>query len=197
MNPDTSMKKSGYRDGPLRRRVQSGASLIEVLVAVMILGVGLLGIGAMQTIALRNGQSSLERTQAVIQSYAILDVIRANRANALAGYYNTGNAPRCAASAIDTGDPAGQQSAQGEVNTWVGSLKTAMGGGAADTTTCGLINCEGNTIDGATCTVAVQWDDSRGTGASAAADDEEDGDDEAVATGEGSASRRVVTVAAI
>ena len=43
-------------------------SLIEVLVAVLIMGIGLLGIAAMQTVALRNGQSSLERTQAVIRA---------------------------------------------------------------------------------------------------------------------------------
>lgn len=173
-------------------RTQAGASLIEVLVAVMILGVGLLGIGAMQAIALRNGQSSLERTQAVIQSYAILDLVRANRANALAGYYNTpGTAPVCEAVEVDPDDPGGVQGAQNDVNAWLASLKTAMGSGAGDTTTCGALNCVANTIGGATCTVTIQWDDSRGTAVSDV--DAEDGD----ANAAGAADRRVVTVAAI
>lgn len=164
-------------------RTQSGASLVEVMVAVMVLAVGLLGVGAMQAVALRNGQSSLERTQAVIQSYAILDLVRANRANAVAGYYNTGNDPLCSAAAVDPDDPAGEQAAGADVNTWLSSLKTAMGSGADDTTTCGAINCAPNDVGGATCTVTIQWDDSRGTAAGG--------------SGAGGSARQVVTVAAI
>lgn len=165
-------------------RSQAGVSLVEVLVAVMVLGVGLLGVGAMQAIALRNGQSSLERTQAVIQSYAILDLIRANRTNALAGYYNTGATPVCEAGSVDPDDPAGEQAAQNDVNAWLASLKSAMGSGATDTTTCGAVNCAANAIGGATCTVTIQWDDSRGTASGGQ-------------TGAGGSQRQVVTVAAI
>jgi len=169
------------------RRKQQGMSLIEVLVAVLIMGIGLLGIAAMQAVALRNGQSSLERTQAVIQSYAILDVIRANRANALAGYYNTaGTDPQCTSAAAGSSETAGQTSARTDVNAWLESLKGSMvsaANAAADTTTCGAVSCVANTIDGATCTITVQWDDSRGSGTV-------DGE-------EGSSERRVVTVAAI
>ena len=167
-----------------RSRRQAGVSLVEVLVAVMVLGVGLLGVGAMQAIALRNGQSSLERTQAVIQSYAILDLVRANRANALAGYYNTGATPICEAGEVDPDEPAGEQAAQNDVKSWLASLKSAMGSGATDTTTCGAVNCAANAIGGATCTVTIQWDDSRGTAAGAA-------------SGAGGSQRQVVTVAAL
>ncbi|MGY1410330.1 MULTISPECIES: type IV pilus modification protein PilV [unclassified Luteimonas] len=169
------------------RRRQQGMSLIEVLVAVLIMGIGLLGIAAMQAVALRNGQSSLERTQAVIQSYAILDVVRSNRANALAGYYNTpGTNPQCAAATASGSETAGQTSARTDVNAWLGSLKSSMvsaANAATDTSTCGGVSCVANTIDGATCTITVQWDDSRGTGTAAGR--------------EGSSQRRVVTVAAI
>ena len=196
MSANIETRRARRRGAPVRRRTQSGASLIEVMVAVMILGIGLLGIGAMQAVALRNGQSSLERTQAVIQTYAILDVIRANKNNALAGYYNTGTTPRCDVSTINADDPGGAQSAQGDVNTWLGSLKEAMGGGATDSTTCGAISCAGNTIDGTTCTVTVQWDDSRGRGV--AAEEVLDGDGNPVTSNsDGSSQRRVVTVAAI
>src|SRR5690606_10519903 len=59
-----------------------GISLIEVMVSVLVLGVGLLGIAAMQSVALRGGQSSLESTQAVMQTTAIIEAIRANWRNA-------------------------------------------------------------------------------------------------------------------
>ena len=58
--------------------------LLAALVAVLVMGVGLLGIAAMQATALRNNQSALERTQATIQTYSILDAMRANRDAALA-----------------------------------------------------------------------------------------------------------------
>src|SRR3954453_17507433 len=68
---------------------QAGVSLIEVMVSVLVLGVALLGIAAMQATALRNGQSSLERSQIVAYSYSAIDAMRANRQAALAGAYNT------------------------------------------------------------------------------------------------------------
>ena len=46
--------------------------------AVAILAFGLLGIAALQATALRNSQSSYERSQAVSLTYSILDRMRAN-----------------------------------------------------------------------------------------------------------------------
>ena len=43
-----------------------GMSLIEVMVSVLVLAVGLLGVAAMQSLALRGVQGSLESTQAVM-----------------------------------------------------------------------------------------------------------------------------------
>ncbi|MFT4178465.1 MAG: type IV pilus modification protein PilV [Thermomonas sp.] len=158
---------------------QSGVSLIEVLVSVLILSVGLLGIAAMQATALRNGQSSLERSQAVIQSYAILDAIRADRSNATA--YSTGSM-RCAAVAPASDASATTALAQAQVNDWISALKAAMGT-STDTTTCGQVACVVNaTTNGSTCTVTVQWDDSRGKGLGGAA---------------GSSTQQTVTVASL
>ena len=55
---------------PGSRRRMHGLSLIEILVSVVILGIGLLGVAAMQSLALRGGQSSLEASQAVMQDLA-------------------------------------------------------------------------------------------------------------------------------
>lgn len=170
-----------------RRRLQKGAGLLEVMISVLIMGIGLLGIAAMQATALRNGQSSLERTQAVIQSYGILDLMRANRTNAIAGYYNTSGV-QCTTSAADGSQPVGQQVAQDELNSWLASLKRSMGV-VDDETTCAQVSCINNSIGGGTCSVTIQWDDSRGSSVDAGG--------QAGDAGEGSETRRAVTVSAL
>lgn len=169
------------------RTAQAGVGLLEVMISVLILGIGLLGIAAMQATALRNGQSSLERTQAVIQTYAILDLLRANRTDAIAGYYNTAGAMKCNAAEIDDSLPAGQLAAQGQLNAWMASYKRSMGLPADDQSACAMVACAGNAIGGGTCTVTVQWDDSLGS---------KGGDAEDV-NSEGGSNRRAVTVTAL
>jgi type IV pilus assembly protein PilV len=62
-----------------RRARQGGFSLIEVLIAVVILGFGLLGFALLQTMNVRFVQSANYRTQATNLSYELLDQIRINR----------------------------------------------------------------------------------------------------------------------
>lgn len=138
------MQASITRHGRATR--QSGASLLEVLVSVLILAIGLLGIAALQSITLKNTQSSSERTAAIIQTYAILDMMRANRDQARAGNYNTGllcEAPE---------DPAASRVA-GDLDRWIAQLKQSMGDSACGSIDCGAVDCS----------VTVQWDDSRGS----------------------------------
>ncbi|MCK9802295.1 type IV pilus modification protein PilV [Pseudomonas sp. MAFF 302030] len=60
------------------RRVQGGMTLIEVLVALLILGLGLLGAAGMQLKALKYTDSALMSSQASFIAYGMLDRIRAN-----------------------------------------------------------------------------------------------------------------------
>ncbi|KHK62075.1 MULTISPECIES: type IV pilus modification protein PilV [Pseudomonas] len=62
------------------RRAQEGMTLIEVLVAVLILGVGLLGAAMVQLNALKYTDSSRMTSQASFIAYDLLDRIRANSA---------------------------------------------------------------------------------------------------------------------
>lgn len=127
---------------------QRGISLIEVLVSVVVLGIGLLGVAAMQSIALRGGQSSLESSQAVIQTTSILESMRTNAVNAAA--YNT-------ADWVCTAGTGGTL-AQNDMRDWVNSLKATMGT-ADDDTTCGLIEgCPD------ACVISVRWNDERAGG---------------------------------
>ncbi|MDS4020691.1 MAG: type IV pilus modification protein PilV [Candidatus Competibacter sp.] len=69
-------------------RFHFGFSLLEVLVALIVLSVGLLSLAGMQVIGLRTNHSAYMRTQATIQSYDIIDRMRANIRGIRDGYYN-------------------------------------------------------------------------------------------------------------
>lgn len=123
-----------------------GFSLIEVLISVLVLALGMLGVAAMQATALRNSQSALERSQGVIQTYSIVDSMRANRSAAAINEYNLVNWT-CAV-------PDETSLATQDLAAWINGLKNTLGQNA-----CARINCvSGN------CLIEVRWDDSRGSG---------------------------------
>lgn len=62
------------------KRTQEGMTLIEVLVALVILGVGLLGAAAFQLNALKYTDSARMTSQASFIAYDLMDRIRANAA---------------------------------------------------------------------------------------------------------------------
>jgi len=61
-------------------KLQRGYSLIEVLIAVVVLAVGLLGIAGLQVLSIKNTQSAYLRSQATLLAYDIIDSIRVNPA---------------------------------------------------------------------------------------------------------------------
>lgn len=133
---------------PPAAKRQRGATLVEVMIAVFILAVGLLGVAALQASALRNSGSALERSQAVIQTYSILDAMRANNAGG-AMIARTGGYNRAFTAAAGGGNPL----ATADITAWLNSLRATLGQSAD-----GQINCAA-----AVCTISVRWDDSRGT----------------------------------
>jgi type IV pilus assembly protein PilV len=58
---------------------QSGFTLVEVLVALVILAIGLLGVAGMQTRSLGGNQGALYRSQAVLFANDIIERMRVNR----------------------------------------------------------------------------------------------------------------------
>ena len=126
------------------RETSRGYSLIEVLIAVLVLALGMLGIAAMQAVSLKNSQSSFERSQGVLESYSILDAMRANRPAAIIGQYDLADwtcAPPDATSLATT-----------DLREWINSLQANLSPSA-----CGKIDC-----DSSGCLIEVRWDDSRG-----------------------------------
>lgn len=138
---------------------QRGASLLEVLIAVLILSIGMLGMAALQAVTLKNSNSSAGRSQAAMQTYSAFDTLRLDREGAMSGAYNVPNWT-CVAATNDPADPT-DTTDYSVFNSWLGGLEAAMGEG-----TCGRINCSA-----ASCIVGVRWLDNRATGGNAANDD--------------------------
>ena len=66
---------------------QRGVTLIEVLVAALVLAIGLLGLASLQATAVRFNHEAMLRTQAVNLAYQMADAMRANVAAAEAERY--------------------------------------------------------------------------------------------------------------
>jgi len=145
--PIERVRRAQRREAPRRAADVRGVGLIEVLVAVLVLAIGLLGVAAMQATALRNSQSSLERSQGVVHIYTILDAMRANPTVARAGGYNM--SMTCTA-------PSAGGLVDSDKNNWIRMLQDNLGPSA-----CGQVEC-----NGAICTITVRWDDSRGSAGS-------------------------------
>ncbi|RPE64962.1 type IV pilus assembly protein PilV [Tibeticola sediminis] len=145
---------------------QRGATLLEILVALLILSLGILGMGALQTRAIKGNVSSMQRSQAVMLSYSILEAMRIDRAGAQAGTYNTGtfdtgtgliDAKLCGPSTI-----TGTTLRDNNLRDWLISIQLNLGQ-PGDTTSCGAIYCD-TTSNPANCRIQVFWDDQRAGG---------------------------------
>lgn len=128
---------------------QSGSSLLEVLIAVLVLAIGLLGMAAMSAVTIKNSNSSAARSQAVMHVYSLMDTLRLNRADAVGGAYNVGWECSAQTSDADTGFDATV------FNGWLGVVQQSLG----DPQACGRIACGVES-----CSVGIRWNDSRGTG---------------------------------
>jgi type IV pilus assembly protein PilV len=63
----------------LKRNSQSGFTMVEVLVALVVLAIGLLGIAALYLSSLQAGRTAVYRTEAVTLAADLADRIRMNR----------------------------------------------------------------------------------------------------------------------
>lgn len=67
---------------------EHGFSLLEVLVALLVLSVGLLGIAGLQTVSLRFNHQSYERTQAVVLVSEMIEKMTSNPVAVRDGIFN-------------------------------------------------------------------------------------------------------------
>ncbi|WP_323847378.1 type IV pilus modification protein PilV [Microbulbifer magnicolonia] len=69
-------------------RNQRGATLIEVLIAVLVLAVGLLGLAATQLMSMKNGNGAHQRYMAALAAHDIIERMRANPGGFEQGSYD-------------------------------------------------------------------------------------------------------------
>ncbi|WP_132976018.1 type IV pilus modification protein PilV [Thiobaca trueperi] len=124
---------------------QRGFTLIEVLIAALVLSVGLLGLAGLQSVSLKLNQGSYLRTQATNLAYEITDAMRANR-DKVAAYKGNAEAEECEGDFTRTGSNI----AEDDFNEWANRLACLLPEGQ------GNISASGNQI-----TVTICWNDSR------------------------------------
>jgi len=150
----------------------SGFTLIEVLIAMLVLAVGLLGLAGLQTVSLRNNLSAYNRTQATQLAYDIADRMRANnleRAKLATSTYRTvtpANGVAVAVCKTDTGCSSVQM-ANNDLFEW----NCAVAGGNACGNIVALLPAGLATIAGGLVgtapnqhmmyTITINWDDNR------------------------------------
>ena len=119
-----------------------GYSLIEVLVALFVLALGVMGAAALQMNALKFNQTSSVRTQATFLAYQMTDRMRANRKAARDGAY---------VQAMSASKPTGSSVAQTDIAEWLTDIEAQLPNGGD-----GAIAQNGDVF-----TVTVQWSEAR------------------------------------
>lgn len=140
----------------------SGFTLVEVLVALVVLSIGLLGMAKMAMVSSHANDSAYLRSQATALAYEILDKMRANVSGAtgIKLKYNTPlaagpvAAPSCVGAGANCSDV---QLAAWDLYSWKQRLAAGATGGALPS---GQGQIVVTTATPATATVTVQWDDS-------------------------------------
>lgn len=134
-----------YETGSLQR----GFSMIEVLIAVLVLSIGLIGLASLQGVSLQFNNSAYLRSQATNLAYDMADRVRANRAAALNFQYNL---------AVAAATPAPGALPDTDLNEWRTALQNSLPAGTGEVEV-----RPDNTL-----AIVVCWDDTRGAGADGA-----------------------------
>lgn len=127
---------------------QKGLTMLEVLIAIVVLSMGMLGLAGMIASSVRNNHSAYQRTQAAWLAYDIIDRMRVNRPASLSGANNYNIA-------IGTATSGSAGLAGTDVNGWKAELAGTLPAGDGSVAV---------TAATGAATVIVQWNDARGTG---------------------------------
>lgn len=128
-----------------------GFTLVEVLVSVLVLGIGVLGLAGLQRVGISAGYSALQRSQASWLAGEMADLLRANPEAARSGGYDTtfadvaGGCPR----------PTGSTRAQLDLNQWQADVCETLGGTGSGSV---QVIRSGNLYSAL---IAVRWNDRR------------------------------------
>lgn len=113
---------------------QTGSSLLEVLVAVVILAFGLLGLAGLQLNSVKSSHSAYLRSQATLLAYDMADRMRVAREAAILGRFD-------------------DNSEHVDRTSWDDTIARSLGEGATGTVT----RAANDQV-----TITISWDDNRG-----------------------------------
>lgn len=124
---------------------QRGATLIEVLIAIVVLSIGLLGLAGLQVTSVQSNHSAYQRSQASLLANDLADRMRANRTQALTSAY-----------VADYADSSSSHTASGtraeiDLAEWLNNLALKLPDGQ------GKVEKSGSLV-----TIHVRWNDNRG-----------------------------------
>ncbi len=140
---------------------QVGFSLVEALVALLVLSVGLLGLAAMQVTGLRANDSARMRTEVSIAAYDLADRLRAHPAS----YFLRGQASKGAIS-ISSDDCGDEGSPTDAIGRWSQDFCNIR----LPEPFSGAVDCQDSNACGAgNCSIEFRWNDARGEATDAAA----------------------------
>ncbi|WP_312327768.1 type IV pilus modification protein PilV [Stenotrophomonas sp.] len=129
---------------------QRGFSLLEVLVAVVVLAFGLLGFALLQTMNVRYVQSANYRTQATNLAYDLTEQMRSNR-HASEWYSNASFAAGTKTAAGVCARPINNVTVEQNIARWQCQVVKALGNNASANVT----------VSAGVATVRVSWADER------------------------------------
>ena len=151
------------------RGAQAGFALLEVLVAVLVLSIGLLGIAGLQVSGLRFNHSAYMRSQATLLAYEMADRMRANQPTMLANGYDIPDPaggvsfPACETAAGCTA----AEMAQNDVFRWQQRLAQVLPNGRGVVCLDAMPMNDGTpaapacNVAGTTYAIKIWWDDNR------------------------------------
>jgi type IV pilus assembly protein PilV len=148
-----------------------GFSLVEVMVALVVCAIGLLGLAKMESLAVSSTSVAAARSIAAIQASSLAAAMHANK-----GYWASGTAPASTTVTVNNNpntvvisDPVlnssppnscsipgtnsctSDQMAAFDVQNWATSLQTLLPGSFS------TITCTTTTATPVTCTIQIQW----------------------------------------
>ena len=109
--------------------IQRGFTLVEVLVAFLILSVGLIGLAGLQLTGVKNTREAYHRTQATVLAADIIDRMRANQGGVSAGDYDAKTSGTVTANCLKTTGCTSAQMAAHDVAEWRAAVATSLPGG--------------------------------------------------------------------
>jgi type IV pilus assembly protein PilV len=138
-------------NNPIKNHYNSGFSLLEVLITLVIMAISLLGLAGLQATSIKNNLSAYHRSQAIIIAYDVIDRMRANKPS-IDKYLSSAMTPSTAKSkpACITGGNgcSSAQMAEHDLSEWDDMLKSSLPSGT------GKIE-----LNGLMYTITVTWDD--------------------------------------